>query len=120
MEGITGGMRVDPVTGRPIERGGPTEKEKLEEDKLQAFVSEGLLTEQRLDTDEGKYFVNLIGKLLEKRIDELVSADSQAMTLLETLETLGRKVHAGRSASDRLAKSRLRREGKTQPPLFKG
>jgi hypothetical protein len=113
MEGISE-MKVDIRTGLPIKREGPTEKEKLEEDRLQAYVSEGLLTEQRLDTDEGKYFVNLIEKLLEKRIDELVSADSQAMTLLETLETLGRKVHDGRSASDRLVKSRLRREGKAQ------
>ncbi len=112
MEDVFRGLKVDIRTGLPIERA-QTEREFLEEGKLESDASAGLQAEHLLGTDEGKFFVDLIEKRLETRIDQIVRDDPEASSLLNLLSTLGDKVAAGRGAASRLTKMRLRRENKS-------
>lgn len=106
-------MEVDKLTGRPIERNSP-DKEIEREKALENQVSVGMEMERKLNTTEGIYFIGLMKQLLEDRIMQLVSVDVQCQSLLQVLTNLGADINAGRMASERLVRSRLRREGRTQ------
>ena len=116
MDSITGGMAVDIRTGRPRDSGS-TEKEKLMEGQLESEMSTALEAEQKLRTKSGKFFVALIEKAVQKRIEELVNHDPEAITLLGMLDKLGRDIQVGQAAAQRLTRMRLGRQAKEIPNL---
>ena len=108
------GLQVDIRTGLPIERV-QSEREFLEEGKLESDVSVGLTLEHRLASEEGKFFVGMVWESFERRVDVLVNNDPEAMVHLNFLDSLGQTVQAGRAASKRLAKTRLKRQSNVLP-----
>jgi hypothetical protein len=104
------GIQVDITSGLPVEsvRNAREAKKAEEEAALENDVVRGIATEQKLATEEGQFFIGLIMKMLETRIDQLVQADTQAQTILGVLTGLGQTVQAGRCAAERLTKVRLR------------
>jgi hypothetical protein len=115
-DSITGGMAVDIRSGRP--RGvGPTEKEMLIEGQLEVDVSAGMEAEQKLKTRAGKFFVAMIEKAVQKRIEELVNADPQAIAYLQLLDNLGHDIQVGEAAAKRLTRMRLGRQAREIPQL---
>jgi len=114
-DSITGGMAVDIRSGRP--RGGPTEKEKLLENQLESEMAAALEAEQKLRTKSGKFFVTMVEKAVQKRIEELVNHDPEALTLLGMLDKLGRDIQLGQAAAQRLTRMRLGRQAKEIPNL---
>jgi hypothetical protein len=107
-DSIIGGMAVDIMSGRPRNKG-PTEREKLLEGQLEADASAGMEAEQKLKTRAGKFFVAMIEKDLQQRIEELLNADPKALTLLGMLDKLGRDIQIGEAAAKRLTRIRLGR-----------
>ncbi len=104
------GMQVDPLTLLPMEsvHNAKVARKAEEEATLEGLVGTGMTVEDKLGTPEGQFFIGLIVKLLETRIDQLVEGDVQSQTILRVLSGLGHDITAGRSAAERLAKSRLR------------
>ena len=115
-DSIIGGMAVDIRSGRPIKKG-PTEKEMLLEHQLEAEASAGLEAEQKLKTKAGKLFVAMIEKAVQRRIEELVNADPQALAFLSMLDSLGHDIQIGEAASKRLTRIRLGRQAKEVPNI---
>jgi hypothetical protein len=113
---ITGGMAVDIKSGRPINKG-PTEKEMLMEGQLEAEASAGMEAEQKLKTKAGKFFVAIIEKAVQRRIEELVNADPQAIAFLGLLDNLGHDIQLGEAAAKRLTRIRLGRQAKEIPNI---
>jgi hypothetical protein len=113
---IIGGMAVDIRTGKPRDRG-LSEKEKLLEGQLEADASAGIEAEQKLKTRAGKFFVSMIEKALQRRIEGLVNADPQAIAYLELLDNLGHDIQIGEAAAKRLTRIRLGRQAKEIPQL---
>jgi len=114
-DSIIGGMAVDIRSGRPRDRG--TEKEKLSEAQLEADASAGIEAEQKLKTRAGKFFVTMIEKALQRRIEELVNADPQAIAILRLLDNLGYDIQVGEAAAKRLTRIRLGRQAKELPDI---
>jgi hypothetical protein len=113
---IIGGMAVDIMSGKP--RGvGSAEKIKLAEDQLESEMAAALEAEQKLRTKSGKFFVALIEKAVQKRIEELVNHDPEAVALLGMLNELGRDIQIGQAAAQRLTRMRLGRQAKEIPNL---
>jgi len=108
------GIQVDIRTGLPREWV-QSERETLEEGKLENDVSIGLTLEHRLASEEGKFFVGTVLERLERRIDDLVNNDPEASALLSLFNTLGGEIQAGRAASTRLARTRLKRQSNVLP-----
>jgi hypothetical protein len=113
---ITGGMAVDIRSGKPRDRG-PTEKEKLSEAQLEAEASAGMEAEQKLKTKAGRLFVAMIEKELQRRIEELVNVDPQAMAFLRLLDNLGYDIQVGEAAAKRLTRIRLGRQAREIPNI---
>lgn len=116
-DSIFGGMAVDITTGQPIEQR-KSERERLEEDKLESEVSAGLEAEQKLKTKTGKLFVSLVEKAVQSRIEELVNADPETITLLRLLDKLGRDIQIGEAAAKRLSAIRLGRQSRNIPSAW--
>lgn len=108
------GLKVDIRTGLPIEHV-KSEREVLEEGKLESDVSAGITLEHRLASEEGKFFVGTVLERLERRIDDLVNNDPEASALLSLFNTLGGEIQAGRAAANRLGKMRLKRQSNVLP-----
>ena len=108
-EGIYGGMQVDIRTGLPIEKK-ESERQALEEKKLESDVAASLAVKQQLASPSGEFFVGVVTEALERRMDELANADPIASTLLSILTTIGGKIHIGQASAKRLALTRLKRE----------
>lgn len=115
-DSIIGGMAVDIRSGRPRGKG-PTEKEMLMEGQLEADVSAGIEAEQKLKTRAGKFFVADIEKNLQRRIEELVNADPEAIAYLRLLDNLGRDIQIGEAAAKRLTRIRLGRQAREIPNI---
>lgn len=113
---IMGGMAVDIISGRPRDHG-PTENEMLLEGQLEADMAAGFEAEQRLKTKAGKFFVAMIEKALQRRIEALVNADPQAIAFLTLLDTLGRDIQIGEAAAKRLTRIRLGRQARDIPNI---
>ena len=103
-------MELDKQTCRPIIPSiSLSESQGKEEERLEKSVIKGIEVERKLASEEGKFFVEMIVKSLEKRIDELIKVDSQCQTLLGLLEGFGTDIVDGKASSRRLAEMRLRR-----------
>jgi len=102
-------MELDILTSRPKTPSSFNESQKKEEERLERDVIKGVEVEQKLASEEGKFFVEIIVKNLEKRIDELTKVDPSCQALLGLLEGLGNEIVTGRASSRRLAEMRLRR-----------
>jgi hypothetical protein len=113
---IIGGMAVDIMSGKPRERG-PTEREKLMEGQLEAEASAGIEAEQKLKTRAGKFFVIMIEKALQQRIESLVNADPESIVLLRLLDGLGHDIQVGEAAAKRLTRIRLGRQAREVPNI---
>lgn len=102
-------MELDILTSRPKSPSSFNESQKKEEERLERDVIKGIGVEQKLASEEGKFFVEMIIKNLEKRIDELVKIDPPCQALLGVLEGFGNEIVTGKASSRRLAEMRLRR-----------
>jgi hypothetical protein len=110
MDGISKGMDVNPITGRPYDKATRADEQ---EKRLEAAVGIGLEAEQRLRSKQGKIFVALVEKELQRRIEELINDDPEALALLRVLDGLGTDIQLGRAAALRLSRLRLGRESNT-------
>jgi hypothetical protein len=104
MNGISKGMDVSPITGKPLDNAA---KLNEQEKNLEILASAGLEAEQRLKSRQGKIFVALIEKELQLRIEEMVNDDPHSLALLRVLEGLGNDIQIGRAAVLRLSRLRL-------------
>lgn len=102
-------MELDILTSRPKLSSSFTESQRKEEERLERDAVKGIGVEQKLVSEEGKFFVEMIVKSLETRIDKLVQDDPQTQALLGLLESLGNQVVTGKASSRRLAEMRLRK-----------
>lgn len=108
------GRAVDMRTLKPVEHG-PSLKERMLEQKLEAEAIAGLEAERKLKTKDGKVFIELIENALEKRIDAMVANDPESRTLMNMLGELGREVEIGRASAKRLAEMKMGRIVKELP-----
>lgn len=104
------GMDVDLVTGRPREK---AQRQQEIEKNLEVSVSAGLETERRLKSKEGKQFIQFVELEVQRRIEELVNQDPEALALLRLLDKFGFDIQVGRAAALRLTRLRLGRESNT-------
>ena len=103
-------VKINPMTGRPVE-----ETARLK-DEAQAARYEKTLEDQSAvfgisKTPDGQFFVDLVQKRFQARVEALVAADPEAKALESLLSDLGVKERQGQMAALKLADLRLRRSG---------
>lgn len=103
------GVRIDPVTGRPLEQV-TAERETANGKQQEAMLKEQADWFDVTKTEAGAKIIELVTGKLTARIDALITADPEASAYVKILQEMGVKEGLARAATKQLFDRYVKKE----------
>ncbi len=106
---LNSGVRIDPVTGRPLEQV-TAERDYTNEKQQEAMLKEQADWFEVTKTEAGAKILELVNGKLTKRIDALIKDDPEAAAYVMILQEMGVKEGLARAASKQIFERYVKKE----------
>jgi hypothetical protein len=106
---LNSGVKVDPLTGRPLEQV-TTERESANEKQQETMLKEQADWFDVTKTEAGAKIIALVEGKLTARIDALIKEDAEAAAYVKILQEMGIKEGLARVAAQQLFDRYIKRE----------